>query len=87
MGMVVDKARITGIYGSFTTSKSGKHFLAIVSPGPKIDKVRVEQVPAIPENVVFGTPVNVAMLEAEQKFQDFNGSFSTAKAVQVLPVK
>ena len=86
MGMVVDKASMTGLYGGMTTAKNGKTYLSVLSPGPKVDKVQLECGPvAIPPGVTFGTPVVVALLKAEQKFQDFNGSYSVADNAQIVP--
>lgn len=76
--MVVDKAVIMGIMGGVNHAKSGKSFLSVISPGPKIDKFCFKDRRAITGDVPFGTPVTVELTGIEQKFSDFNGSYSEA---------
>jgi hypothetical protein len=83
MGMIVDKAAISGLFGGVNHAKSGKSFLSILSPGPKIDKFCFRDRKAISGDFPFGTPVIVELTGIEQKFSDFNGSYSEADACQI----
>lgn len=88
MGMIVEKAKLLGLYGGFSTAKNtGRHFLAILSPGPKIDKVELPSPPVIPPGVEFGTRIEIMLSNAEQKFSDFNSSFSVASSAVIVAVK
>lgn len=83
MGMIVDKASINGIFGGITNAKTGKTYLAIVSPGPKIDKFAFANAQSIVGSAAFGDLVTVELLKIEQKFSDFNGSFSESQAAKI----
>lgn len=83
MGMVVEKAKLVGLFGGFTTSKTGRHFLAILTPGPKVDKVELPSAPTLPAGIEFGSRIEVLLSNAEQKFADFNNSFSTCTAALI----
>lgn len=88
MGMVVEKAKLLGLFGGFSTSKNtGRHFLTILSPGPKVDKVELPSPPVIPAGLEFGSKIEILLSNAEQKFSDFNSSFSTASSAQIVLVK
>jgi len=88
MGMIVEKANLVGLFGGFTTSKNtGRHFLAILTPGPKVDKVELPKPPQIPPGLEFGSRVNILLTNAEQKFSDFNSSFSVASSAEITVVK
>ena len=76
MGMIVDKASITGLMGGLTNAKNGTTYLAIISKGPKIDKFALPNAASVVGNAEFGAPVNVELQGIEQKFSDFNGSYS-----------
>lgn len=82
MGFCAEKVALVGLFGGLNRAKNGKLYLSILSPGPKVDKVQIDDVEVlIPQGVVFGTPICANLNHAEQKFQDYNGSFSTAKSV------
>lgn len=83
MGLIAKECVLIGLFVGSSTSKTGKHFLSIVSPGPKIHKVQVEEPVKLLDGVEFGTPVTVTLFYAEQKFQDFNGSFTSASSVAI----
>jgi len=84
MGMIVDKAVLSGLMGGVNVAKSGKAFLSIISEGPKIDKVCLQDRGKVAGGEIpFGTPVHVEILQVEQKFKDFNGSYSEALSATV----
>lgn len=84
MGFKAEKVILSGLFGGLNHAKNGKTYLSVLSPGPIVDKVQVEDGKVnLPDSVVFGTPVNVLLSNAEQKFKDFNGSFSSAQSVQL----
>lgn len=87
MGVVSEKSLLEGLYGGFTTAKNGNQYLSVISQGPKIHKVRVKNIPVIPPVVHFGTPICAELFMAEVKFQDFNGSFTEADSVKIIPPK
>jgi hypothetical protein len=87
MGMLVDKAKLVGLFGGYTTSKTGRHFLAILSPGPKVNKVEIPSALALPPGIEFGTKIEVSLTQAEQKFSDFSNTFATAQSAQITVVK
>lgn len=87
MGLIVDKAKIVGLFGGFQVSKAGKFFLSIVSPGPKIDKIQLDMALAVPDGCVFGSRVEVLLNSCEQKFMDFNGSYSVAVSAVLQAAK
>ena len=87
MGSTI-KAKLIGLYGGFTTSKNtGRHFLAILSPGPKVDKVELPSAPVIPPTVEFGSKIEITLANAEQKFSDYNSSFSVASSASIALIK
>lgn len=88
MGLIVENARLVGLFGGVSTSKtSGRHFVAIVTPGPKIEKVEVPVLPTLPPGLEFGSRIELVVKDAEQKFSDFNSSFSTARSSVISIIK
>lgn len=87
MGVVSEKSLLEGLYGGFTTAKNGNQYLSVISQGPKVHKVRVKNIPVIPSGVQFGTPICAELMQAEVKFQDFNGSFVEAYSAKINPPK
>ena len=83
MGFVSEKSILTGLFGGYSTSKKGEHYLNVISEGPKVHKVRTQADCVIPSGVLFGTPVDAQLNMAEQKFSDFNGSFIEAQSVVI----
>lgn len=90
MGMISEKAKFVGLFGGVATSKEGRHFMFMMKPGkwaPFLDKVETPKELAIPAGVVFGTPIELSLTNAEQKFADFNSSFSFAETAVIHVVK
>jgi hypothetical protein len=83
MGIIADKASIKGVFGGMSNAKSGKIFISVMSAGPKIDKVCLVPGSVVEGSAVFGQMVSVDLHQAEQKFQDYNGSFSVAVAAKI----
>lgn len=86
MGFVASQVVLTGLFGGLNNAKSGKQYLSVMSsPGPKVDKVELPQgvVIKLPPDTVFGTPVSIVLENVDQRFKDFNGSFSTATGAVV----
>jgi len=82
MGFCAEKVALVGLFGGLNRAKNGKVYLSILSEGPKVDKVQIDDTQVVvPPGVVFGTPVCANLSHAEQKFQDYNGSFSVCKTV------
>lgn len=88
MGLVADKAVLEGLFGGVKNGmKNGKNYISVISVGPVIDKVECSTAIAVPEGLPFGFPVRLELVEAEQAFKDFNGSFNRAKTVTVIASK
>jgi hypothetical protein len=83
MGVVSEKSVLNGLYGGTSITKQGHHYIYVMSPGPKIHKVRSQAPVAVPQGLLFGTPIDCSLTMAEQKFSDFNGSFTDADSVSV----
>lgn len=84
MGIIADKGSLTGLFAGLNKAKNGKQYLSVFSEGPKIDKVEIVNSVVVPQGISFGVPVVVQLINVEQKFKDFNGSFSTARDAQIL---
>lgn len=80
MGMCSEKANMDGLFGGVTVAKSGKTFVSVLKVGPKIEKVEVVSGCVVPPKLAFGSPIRLALTNAEQKFQDFNGSYTVAES-------
>lgn len=88
MGICSEKANLDGLFGGVIVSKQGRTFVSILKVGPKVEKVEVVSGCVVPPSLAFGAPIRLCMTNAEQKFQDFNGSFTVAEsAVIQLPAK
>lgn len=88
--MISEKSKIIGLFGGVATSKEGRHFMFTMKPGkwaPFLEKVETPSLVPVPPGVIFGTPVNVILTNVEQKFSDFNSSFSFAETAVVVAGK
>ena len=50
-------------------------------------KLNFSSAPSLPAGIEFGSKIEVALTSAEQKFADFNNSFSTAATAVITLVK
>ncbi|MDD2540062.1 MAG: hypothetical protein PHH28_03340 [Desulfuromonadaceae bacterium] len=84
MGMTSEKAILDGLFGGVTIGKTSKRtFVTIMKPGPKLEKVEVTGGLPVPSGLLFGASIRLCMTNAEQKFQDFNGSFTVAESAVI----
>jgi hypothetical protein len=81
MGAISENSKIIGLYGGSATSKEGRHFSYFMKPGkwaPFLEKIETPSPISIPAGVVFGTAVTLLLKDSEQKFGDYNSSFTHA---------
>lgn len=84
MGMCSEKATLDGLFGGVQIGKTSKRtFVTIIKVGPKLEKVEVVSGLPVPAGLLFGAPVRLCMTNAEQKFQDFNGSYTVAESAVI----